>query len=88
MLAHHGNDCCDVVPLMAPRRHLGDGSDRRHDSYGRGGYGGPHYCLIFGDSTTGILFHYGSLLKKHQAVEAHKKAEAHGPPSFIPLPLK
>ena len=37
--AHHGNDCCDVVALMAARRHLFDGSDRRRDSYGRGGYG-------------------------------------------------
>ena len=40
--AHHGNDCCDVVSLMAPRRHLCDGSDRRRDSYGRrGDMGGP-----------------------------------------------
>ena len=42
LAAHHGNDCCDVVSLMAPRRHLCDGSDRRRDSYGRGGiWGGP-----------------------------------------------
>ena len=36
----HGNDCCDVVALMAPRRHLGDGSDRPRDSYGGRGIWG------------------------------------------------
>ena len=57
--AHHGNDCCDVVALMAARRHLFDGSDRHRDSYGRGGYGSvsllPH---IWGASTRVILFHF------------------------------
>ena len=80
LAAHHGDDCCDVVSLMAPRRHLCDGSDRRRDSYGRGGYGGSHYCLIFGDSNTVMLFYYGSFnseeTKKHQAAEVHKIAEA------------
>ena len=40
-----------------------------------------HYCLIFGDSTTVILFHYGSLLNQHQAAEAHKIANG-TPPVF------
>ena len=47
LAAHHGNDCCDVVSLMAPRRHLCDGSDRRRDSYGRrGDMGGSSLVTI------------------------------------------
>ena len=54
-VGHHGNDCCDVVSPMAPRRLLCAvhyvtiiyetsfmwRPDRSHDSYGRGGFGLP-----------------------------------------------
>ena len=71
LAAHQGDDCCDVVSLMAQRRHLCDGPDRRRDSYGRGGYGGPTIASYLGIPTQSCFSINSEEIKKHQAAEFH-----------------
>ena len=53
------------------RRHLCDGSDRRLDSYGRGGYGGPTIASYLGIPTQSCFSINSEEIKKHQAAEVH-----------------